>query len=343
MARARRLQLIRSLQNARNSRVISYITSTRPNLDSLDSQMLPEHVRLLYDHIDSARGEKVDLFIHSNGGDATVPWRLVNLIRECASSFAVLIPYRAFSAATLTALGADEILMHAMGNLGPTDPTVGNAFNPRDPVTQKQLGINVEDVNAYIQLIQEDVGIQHQDELVQAFNLLADKVHPLALGNVKRFLIQSRQMAKKILMLHMGGTSDEHRIDELVESFTSKLYYHGHPINRKEATGELGMKTVKKPAKRVESAMWNLYKQYEREMEMSVPFAPSQEFVSRFPDLKPKEAKLTNLLSAQDAYIESTMRTDIHQFEYQIHGEKQENGAIKWSMNVLNEGWIEET
>jgi len=111
--------------------VLSYVTSTRPGLEH---QMKPEHVRLLYEHLSQMTGSPIDLFIHSNGGDATFPWRLVNLIRECAgdAEFSVLVPYRAFSAATLTALGADKIVMHKMGNLGPTDPTVTNSFNPRD-------------------------------------------------------------------------------------------------------------------------------------------------------------------------------------------------------------------
>jgi ATP-dependent protease ClpP protease subunit len=46
----------------------------------------------------------VDLFIHSNGGNGTTPWRIVNLIREYTKDFAVLVPNHAFSAATLLAL-----------------------------------------------------------------------------------------------------------------------------------------------------------------------------------------------------------------------------------------------
>ncbi|MCL5105135.1 MAG: hypothetical protein M1133_13610 [Armatimonadetes bacterium] len=188
---------------------------------------------------------KIDLFIHSNGGDVTVPWRLVTLIREYTNKFAVLVPYRAFSAATLTALGADEIVMHPMGMLGPVDATVGNAFNPPDPANpSSRLGISVEDVTAYIALIKEDAGIQHEDELVQEFTHLADKVHPLALGNVKRHILQSRSIAKKLLALHMRAATDEHRINEIVDNLTAKSYYHGHPINRTEAREQVRLGTL---------------------------------------------------------------------------------------------------
>src|SRR6516164_1862744 len=90
-------------------------------------------------------------------------------------------------------------------------------------------------VTAYIALIKEDAGIQHEDELVKAFNRLAKEVHPLALGNVKRSLSQSRMMAQKLLALHMDAANEAHKIDEIVANLTSKSYYHGHPINRREA------------------------------------------------------------------------------------------------------------
>jgi len=51
-------------------------------------------------------------------------------------------------------LGANSIIMHPMGMLGPTDPTVTNEFNPQNPRNpQALLGISVEDVAAYISLM----------------------------------------------------------------------------------------------------------------------------------------------------------------------------------------------
>ena len=238
MARAARLKIIQQIERARKSRVISFVTSTR---QGLEVQMAMDTVRYVYDHLEriasTNEGEpiNIDLFLHSNGGDGTVPWRLVTLIREFANQFSVLVPYRAFSAATLTALGADAIVMHPMGMLGPTDATVANAFNPIDPRNQQPIGISVEDVTAYLSLIKEDAKIQHEDQLVTAFNLLADKVHPLALGNVKRHISQSRTMARKLLGLHMDPDDHAHRVSNIVENLTSKSFFHGHPINRKEA------------------------------------------------------------------------------------------------------------
>ncbi len=78
------------------------------------------------------------------------------------------------------------------------------------------MGISVEDVKAYVTFIKSTVGITHEDELIKAVVALTDKVHPLALGNVERFLTQSRMIARKILRTHMSET-EEHTMEEIIE------------------------------------------------------------------------------------------------------------------------------
>jgi hypothetical protein len=308
MAKAKRIQLIKRIEKLRRSRVICYLTSTRQNLESA---MAMDATRKVYEHLEEAKGEKIDLFLVSNGGDGIVPWRLVTLIREFTKNFSVLIPWRAFSAATLTSLGANEIVMHPMAMLGPTDPTVNTDFNPRSPVDpNRTLGISVEAVSAYIDLVKQDVGIQHEDELIQAFNILAQQVHPLALGSVKRFISQSRMMAKKLLSLHMDWKEHAHRIEEIVDSLTSKLFYHGHPINRSEARDEIGIPTIAFPPTNVETSIWDLFVEYEKEMSLDIPFDPPMEFLAEFPDIKPGESKTSSVKSARAVFIESSGRTE---------------------------------
>jgi hypothetical protein len=332
---ANRLALIRQIQKARKSTVITYITSTKPNLEV---QMAMDAVRRFYDHL--TEKPQIDLFIHSNGGDGTVPWRLVTLIREFTDKFNVLVPHRAFSAATLTALGADKIVMHPMGMLGPTDPTVTNPFNPPDPTNpQRRVGISVEDVTAYIALIKEDAGIQHEDELVQAFLKLAEHVHPLALGNVKRSLSQSRMMARKLLSLHMDSAKDEHKIDEIVDNLTSKLFYHGHPINRVEAQKQVGMANIEWPTAAVEKAMWRLYLDYEQETKMETRFDFPSEFVAEFPTMNAGEKNITSPKELSIAYIESDTQSDTMRLQYEISGTKNADGSTAASLIVRKQGW----
>jgi len=130
-----RVKIIKQIEKERGNRLLlTYITNTRPGYSSM---MAGDCIRYFYEHLNKIKTQpkntKIDLFIHSDGGDSIVPWRLVNLIREYCGSFEILIPSRAYSAATLTAIGADKIIMHPMGELGPIDPSVENDFNPDRP------------------------------------------------------------------------------------------------------------------------------------------------------------------------------------------------------------------
>jgi hypothetical protein len=267
------LDVIRELQSLRKSKLLVYVVSTR---QGVSYQIGDDALRIIYDHLGSLKinkRDRFDLFLHSYGGVGTVPWKLVNLIREFTSDFQVLVPYKAYSAATLIALGANKIIMHPMGELGPIDPKVVNEFNPTT-VHGQPIGINVEDVASYISFVKEFVAIRHEDELIQALGGLISKVHPLALGNVYRFYAQSRMMARKLLKLHMKDPKDEHIIEEITETLTSKLFFHGHPINRKEAK-DLKLK-IEEPSKDIESLMWELFTIYESELENNSPFIPRE-------------------------------------------------------------------
>ena len=229
---------------------------------------------------------KLDLFIVSNGGDGTVPWRLMPIFREYAHYISVLVPYRAYSAATIMALGANQIVMHKFGAMGPIDPTVTNEFNPIEQNTNRRLGISVEDVKAYVSFIKDTVGIRHEEELSRSIELLVNKVHPLALGNVERFISQSRMIARKLLELHTEQ-SELHLLDNVIEALASKLYFHGHPINRVEAKG-LGLKVLDNVPEDVESAMWDLYTDFEEEMLFRTPHDPIAQLWAQLPGPLPQ-------------------------------------------------------
>ena len=340
MSKKERLSLIQELGKERKSNVIAYLTSTRPGLEV---QMAMDTPRLMFEHLrllEQRPVDQIDLVIHSNGGDGVVPWRLVTLLREHCKKLAVLVPHRAFSAATLTALGADEIVMHPLAMLGPIDPTTANAFNPRDPLNQQNhLGISVEDVSAYVALVKEDVGITHENELVQAFNILAQQVHPLALGNVKRTSQQSRMMARKLLALHMDRTADEHRMEQIVEALSSSLYYHGHPINRREAKDDLKLK-VRDCPQTVEDMLWRLYLQYEEEMKLEEPYNSALEFRAAGAIAEPQ--KITTYTPAEPhrlAYVESERLTHVFTQDYDLAGTLLPNGGVQVTLIIRNQGW----
>jgi len=344
----KRVELIEALSAARGgNHTIAYLTSTR---GGLEAQMAMDAIPVVHKHLQGITTPKedttIDLFIVSNGGEGTVPWRLVTLIREFCNEFNVLVPHNAFSAATLTALGADKVVMHPMGMLGPTDPTANHPFNPPNPnVPGQVLGISVEDVASYIALVREDVGIRHEDELVQAFAILASQVHPLALGNVKRATSQSRMMGEKLLGQRPGEEIGAHDLNEIIDKLTSQLYFHGHPINRNEAKDDLRLHFVEKAEPDVEKAMWDLYEAYDEDMDLSSIFDWVSEFAAAgaIPPVPPvgnaPNVQTSTLGPYPFVLVESTSRTDAFEISYDTTTIRPDNGSLQWQVLVTNRGW----
>jgi hypothetical protein len=325
--------------------VISYVTSTRAGCEV---QMGMDTIPIFYEHlrrIRTPRDEtKIDLLIHSNGGDGVVPWRLVTLLREFCGHLAVLVPNRAFSAATLTALGADEVVMHPMGMLGPTDPTVTTPYNPIDPRNNGQLlGISVEDVASYIRLVREDVGINHEDELVQAFLALTAGVHPLALGSVKRSTSQSRMMGERLLSARNGGDVAQHETAEIIRQLTSQLYYHGHPINRNEARESLGLRFVADASPEVETTMWDLFADYADLMELHTEFRPIDQFAQKLalpavgavPNATGPHPLAPNVL----VVVESEDRADHYLMTFEVTARREWTGQLSATVQPISQAW----
>jgi ATP-dependent protease ClpP protease subunit len=104
MSAEQRTALISKIEELRGSKLICYLTSLRPGVPA---QMAEDQVRVIFDHLlqmPSRPEKQIDIFLVSNGGSGTVPWRLTAVLREFAERFCVLIPYRAYSAATMLAL-----------------------------------------------------------------------------------------------------------------------------------------------------------------------------------------------------------------------------------------------
>ena len=103
-------------------RLIAYFARTEhPNSAMQPSDVAP--ITALLDRKEATRD--LDLLIHSPGGSAQTAEKIVSACREIATGeFRVAVPNMAKSAATMTALGADQIVMGYLSELGPIDPQV---------------------------------------------------------------------------------------------------------------------------------------------------------------------------------------------------------------------------
>jgi len=271
--------LIKKIEEKRGSKVITYLTSDRQG--PVNAKIAMDIVPIISKQLRNiGKTDKIDLFLYSNGGDALVPWRLVSMAREYCDKFSVLIPYKAHSAATMIALGADEIIMSDLSELSPIDPSTANVFNPQDPKNpQAKIPISVEDVMAYFDLAKNKFGIKNDEDLAKIFNKFVEsnpQIHPLALGNVNRTHNLIKVLAKRLLKSHADPMEDK-EINEIVDYLTEKLYSHQYFIGRKEAKEDLGFKTITYADKDLADLMTQLYEEYKQEMQLDVLWNPENE------------------------------------------------------------------
>jgi len=261
--------LIKAIEESRRSRLIIYITGDR---QPFSTRIADDVIPLLNRHLENlGRPQKISLFLYTRGGDMVSPLRIVKLIRSYTQDFEVIIPYRAHSAGTLIALGANRILMGKLGELSPIDPSTTHPFNPIDPQNpQRKLEISVEDINSYFLLAKEKAGVK-DEQMVEIYKQLGEKIHPLSLGNAYRAIRMAKQIAEKLLKIHI---ENEERIKKIVNAVTSDICIHGYPITRDEAK-DLGLE-IEEPNAVLEKDIWALYDTYAKEMKLGIPFHPSE-------------------------------------------------------------------
>jgi hypothetical protein len=270
----RRRRLIKQIQEARKSKVICYVTGDRQHLET---RIANDCHPLIFSHLRQiGASNKVDLFLYTPGGITVAGWGLVHLIREFCKEFAVLVPYRAWSCGTLICLGADEIVMGRLGQLGPIDPSTQNPFNPpilgAPPAPQHTLPMNVEDIVSFIDLAKREIGLKGDAGLSSALENLSkmNPYAPLALGAAYRVRPQIVKLATGLLQLHMGEKRRE--IKQIVDVLAKQLGSHDYLIGRREAK-RIGLK-VKDASADLETLMWELYSEYETMMELNTPYSP---------------------------------------------------------------------
>jgi hypothetical protein len=313
MTKQNRMQFLQNLETERKSTLLSYVTGDRPTTSTvgLSTQIVADSVRYFKELVEGlGMQDKIDLFIYSRGGLITAPSTILHLLRKHCKKLSVLVPYKAHSAATLISLGADEIVMGEMGQLSPIDPTTFNVFNPVDPLNPAgRWQISVEDVTAYLSLAKEKAGLDSEESAQAVFRLLADKVHPIALGNVHRIYNLIRLLAPKMLGMHMDSKSvqEQAKIKLIVDTLTERLYTHDYLISCEEAK-EIGLKIVD-PDASLDKLMWDLYKEYEGDLKLLDLFNPSSII----------QNNAVTSFSEHVGYIESAKKTYAALIEGEIH------------------------
>ncbi|RJQ52077.1 MAG: hypothetical protein C4521_11060 [Actinobacteria bacterium] len=97
----------------------------------------------------------LDLLLQSSGGDIDKAEKIVYMCRNRSKSLRVIVAESAKSAATLIALGADEIVMGDASELGPIDPQLALP-NPMGPPVFRPAQSILDGVSKIVEEAQEN-------------------------------------------------------------------------------------------------------------------------------------------------------------------------------------------
>jgi Serine dehydrogenase proteinase len=271
MELAERRKRYQAIEDFRKRPLIVYATSTRLGIGG---QMSGDAVREFMDQIDAVSAEKrVDILIHSTGGDALAAWKLMSMFREKFDEVAVLVPFMAFSAATLFTLGADEIVMHPHASLGPIDPQVTITLPDG---SRRQF--SYEDVGAFLRFLMDEVRITEQVHISAIVDRLFSTVDPLNVGAAKRASELSSSVGERLLLMHMKSSEDKARARQIAENLNKSFFAHGDAVSRSRAR-ELNLK-VAPSNPTLEALLWAAYLGIEGYMELRKPFSALQHYLA---------------------------------------------------------------
>ncbi len=268
---AQRQEQYRRIEEYRGCPLIVYATSSRPNLNAM---MAGDSVREFIDQINAiSNGDRVDVLINSTGGDPLTAWKLMSLLRERFTNVGVLVPYMAFSAATIFALGANEIVMHPHASLGPIDPQI--QMKQSDGSVRQ---FAYEDVGAFLRFLTSDVKVSEQAHISSIMERLFTVVDPVNIGAAKRASELSADIGERLLLMHMKGEGDQGRPRQIAENLNKSFFAHGDAVSRSRAK-ELQMKIAKEDSS-LEALIWDAYLGLESFMSLREPWVPLAIYLS---------------------------------------------------------------
>lgn len=265
-----RKSLYERIEQDRETKVLVFVTSDRPGMETVIAQDCIDPFVDLLEPIGPT--ERISLILHTNGGQTLAAWRIVNLIRMFCDELEVMIPSKALSAGTLISMGANRVIMTKQAALGPIDPSVNNPLNPRTDIGGGQIKpvpVSVESVRGYLDAVREELKIKGESELAAVLMNLTEHIHPLVLGEIFRSQAQIRFLAKKLLPTQV---EDEGKVGSIIDFLCGESGSHDYTINRREAA-ELGLK-IEKPSDALYGLLRNVHLDYREELQLLEPYTP---------------------------------------------------------------------
>lgn len=214
MLSAKRLAVMKRLENQRGSRVITLIHRQETMkilgfplmrfIDINDSEQILRVIRMTPDDM------PIDLVLHTPGGLVLSTEQIAMALKRHKAKVTIFVPHYAMSGGTLLCMAADEVCMDEHAVLGPVDPQLGEY-----PAAS----------------ILRTVSRKEPKDIEDKTLILAD-VAEKAVAQMKAFV-------KKILLEHLDAEAAE----RLSTIMTEGRWTHDYPITFEEAQS-LGLKVT---------------------------------------------------------------------------------------------------
>ena len=211
--------------------------------------------------------DRIDVVLHTYGGSVTVSHRISKLLRDFAAQVNMLIPYKARSSGTLLCLGADNIVMGPLAELGPLDPSITamNTQSSREPST-----ISSEEIKAVRQVAENWFGVHSEDNLTQVFRAVSDRIFPTSLAGFFRAEQLMYSIADELLHYHLPEATTDQR-HQIIQQLVCGYHSHDYVITQKEAK-RIGLQ-VSSPSQTEEALLWSIWKKCRNYL--NTPVTPS--------------------------------------------------------------------
>lgn len=167
----------------------------------------------------------VALFLKSDGGNPEAALRLVHLLRQWFKRIVLLAPFECASAATMVALGANEIHMGPTSYLTAVDSSLKHDLSPVDHHNYL-VSVSQDEVMRILRLWKE------QKCGGNPFPEVYKYLHPLVLGALDRSSSLSMRICQELLSYHVVSKA---KVDKISRALNYDYPSHSYPITAREA------------------------------------------------------------------------------------------------------------
>ncbi|MEW6717533.1 MAG: hypothetical protein AB1345_08525 [Chloroflexota bacterium] len=202
---------------------------------------------------------RLDVIVHSGGGDIDAAYNLAQLLRRYGSKhLAFIVPRWAKSAATMLVCAGDKILMTPVAELGPLDPQI-TEMNPLEGRLERFSPLHIDST---LQLIRDEYS---SGNAKLAEGLLQRLQFPLTLGKYRWAIKIGREYITKLLSSRMLKNKKD-VVEDIAQNLTTGFADHAYCIGLEEAQ-KLGL-AAEELTKEQTDIIWKLYRLAERRHEL---------------------------------------------------------------------------